>query len=126
MTTPTTCCGPTATSTTSDKQNFLTTVRQHYGAVATRVLANNTTGCCDSACCGSADDSSITQNLYLADQLEGLPLKAALASLGCGNPTALAELRPGEVVLDLGSGAGLMCSSRPGVPAPAASPMGWI
>ncbi|KPV54915.1 arsenite S-adenosylmethyltransferase [Kouleothrix aurantiaca] len=102
MTTPTTCCGPTATSTTTDKQDILTTVREHYGAVAIEVLANNTAGCC-----GSADDSSITQNLYLADQLEGLPLKAALASLGCGNPTALAELRPGEVVLDMGSGGGI-------------------
>jgi len=102
------CCGgPTATLTNADDQDILTTVREHYGAVATLVLANNTAGCCGSACCGSADDSSITQNLYLADDLEGLPLKAALASLGCGNPTALAELRPGEVVLDLGSGGGI-------------------
>jgi SAM-dependent methyltransferase len=82
-------------------------VREHYGTVATAVLANNLGGCCGSACCDGADDSSITQNLYLADELEGLPLKAALASLGCGNPTALAELRPGEVVLDLGSGGGI-------------------
>src|SRR6185503_7229700 len=96
------CCGPTAAPTTSDNQDILTTVREHYGAVAIEVLSNNTAGCC-----GGADDSSITQNLYLADELEGLPLKAALASLGCGNPTALAELRPGEVVLDLGSGGGI-------------------
>jgi ubiquinone/menaquinone biosynthesis C-methylase UbiE len=82
-------------------------VRQRYGSVAIEVLANNTGGCCDSTCCGSAGDSSITQDLYLADELEGLPLKAALASLGCGNPTALAELHPGEVVLDLGSGGGI-------------------
>jgi ubiquinone/menaquinone biosynthesis C-methylase UbiE len=102
------CCGgPTATPATSDNQDILTTVRQHYGAVAIEVLANSTAGCCGSACCSSADDSSITQDLYLADDLEGLPLKAALASLGCGNPTALAELRPGEVVLDLGSGGGI-------------------
>jgi ubiquinone/menaquinone biosynthesis C-methylase UbiE len=102
------CCGgPAATLTNADDRDILTTVRQRYGAVAIEVLANNTAGCCDSACCGSASDSSITQNLYLADELEGLPLKAALASLGCGNPTALAELHPGEVVLDLGSGGGI-------------------
>jgi arsenite methyltransferase len=101
------CCGPTTTSATTDDQDILTTVRKHYGAVAIEVLANNTAGCCGGACCGSTGDSSITQNLYLADELEGLPLKAALASLGCGNPTALAELRPGEVVLDLGSGGGI-------------------
>src|SRR6266542_4193483 len=96
------CCGPTAMPTPTDNQGILTTVRQHYGTVAIEVLANNT-----ARCCGSADDSSITQDLYLADELEGLPLKAALASLGCGNPTPLAELRPGEVVLDLGSGGGI-------------------
>jgi ubiquinone/menaquinone biosynthesis C-methylase UbiE len=102
------CCGGSAaTLTNADDQDILTTVRQRYGAVATLVLANNTAGCCGSDCCGDAADSSITQNLYLADELEGLPLKAALASLGCGNPTALAELRPGEVVLDLGSGGGI-------------------
>jgi SAM-dependent methyltransferase len=102
------CCGgPTATLTDADDQAILTTVREHYGAVAIGVLANNTAGCCGSGCCGGADDSSITQNLYLADELDGLPLKAALALLGCGNPTALAELRPGEIVLDLGSGGGV-------------------
>jgi ubiquinone/menaquinone biosynthesis C-methylase UbiE len=101
------CCGPTATLTNVDDQDILTTVREHYGVVAIEVLANNTAGCCGSGCCGGADDSSITQDLYLADELEGLPLRAALASLGCGNPTALAELRPGEVVLDLGSGGGI-------------------
>src|SRR5690349_5370605 len=101
------CCGgPAATLTNADDQDILTTVREHYGSVASAVLANNTAGCCGSGCCGGAGDSSITQDLYLADELEGLPLKAALASLGCGNPTALAELRPGEVVLDLGSGGG--------------------
>jgi arsenite methyltransferase len=108
MTTRTTCCsGPAATPPNTGDQDILSAVRQRYGAVAIEVLSNNTTGCCGSNCCGSADNSSITQNLYLADELEGLPLKAALASLGCGNPTALAELHPGEVVLDLGSGGGI-------------------
>jgi hypothetical protein len=68
MTTPTTdCCGPTATLTTSGDQGILSVVRERYGAVATELLANNTARCCDTACCGSARDSSITQNLYLAD-----------------------------------------------------------
>jgi ubiquinone/menaquinone biosynthesis C-methylase UbiE len=100
------CCGST-TAASATNQDILTSVRQHYGAVAIEVLSNNGAGCCGSACCGSADGSSITQELYLADELEGLPLKAALASLGCGNPTALAELHPGEAVLDLGSGGGI-------------------
>jgi arsenite methyltransferase len=103
------CCGePAAVATTgTDDRDILSVVREHYGAVAIEVLADNTAGCCGGDCCGGADGSSITQDLYLADELEGLPLKAALASLGCGNPTALAELRPGEVVLDLGSGGGI-------------------
>jgi ubiquinone/menaquinone biosynthesis C-methylase UbiE len=100
------CCG-SAVTTSGDDHAILTAVREHYGTVAIEVLANTAAGCCGSACCGSADGSAITQDLYLADELEGLPLKAALASLGCGNPTALAELRPGEVVLDLGSGGGI-------------------
>jgi arsenite methyltransferase len=117
MTTPTNCCGsptatpccgsPTATPANAGDQDILSVVRQHYGAVAIEVLDNSSAGCCGTGCCGSADNSSITQNLYLADELEGLPLKATLASLGCGNPTALAELHPGEVVLDLGSGGGI-------------------
>jgi arsenite methyltransferase len=88
--------------TSGDDQDILTAVHEHYGTVAIEVLANTTAGCC-----GSADDRAMSQDLYLADELEGLPLKAALASLGCGNPAALAELRPGEVVLDLGSGGGI-------------------
>jgi arsenite methyltransferase len=85
----------------------MVTMMARYPSTDREVLANNTAGCCGSTCCGGAGDSSITQDLYLADELDGLPLKAALASLGCGNPTALAALRPGEVVLDLGSGGGI-------------------
>ncbi len=58
-------------------------------------------------CCGSAKKSAISANLYQAGETEGLPDAAVLASLGCGNPTALAELKPGETVLDLGSGGGI-------------------
>jgi arsenite methyltransferase len=58
------------------------------------------------SCCTSCDDP-ITSNLYSADQIETVPEEALHASLGCGNPTALAELKPGEIVLDLGSGGGI-------------------
>lgn len=83
-------------------------VRERYGSLAARVLKNKETeSCCATSCCGTAADGKISQDLYQADELEGLPLKAALASMGCGNPTALAELHKGEVVLDLGSGGGI-------------------
>ncbi len=63
-------------------------------------------GCCGSDCCTTTKDP-ITSNLYSGGELDGLPVAAALASRGCGNPTALAELRLGERVLDLGSGGGI-------------------
>src|SRR5206468_1121195 len=62
--------------------------------------------CCGSTCAGGAGDP-ITSNLYAADETAGLPAEAVTASLGCGNPTALAQLNPGEIVLDLGSGGGI-------------------
>jgi arsenite methyltransferase len=61
--------------------------------------------CCAPPCCTA--DADFGQELYAADERAELPEAAALASLGCGNPTAVAELRPGEVVLDLGSGGGI-------------------
>jgi arsenite methyltransferase len=77
-------------------------VRERYGT-----LARSSQGCCSpGACCDSADDP-ISSGLYTGSQVEGLPASAVTASLGCGNPTALIELHPGDVVLDLGSGAGL-------------------
>lgn len=65
--------------------------------------------CCGSSCCGGAADKTnmITGGLYGSEQVAGLPHDLVASSFGCGNPTALAELYPGEVVLDLGSGAGL-------------------
>jgi arsenite methyltransferase len=80
-------------------------VRQKYGSAARAVAESGSVqACCDSGlrCCGP-----ITTNLYSADEKGLIPEKAALASLGCGNPTALTELKPGEVVLDLGSGGGI-------------------
>src|ERR1700744_1500226 len=81
-------------------------VKEKYGQAALRV----TTG--GSSCCGGAPSVSgcvdpITSNLYDASQIGQIPENAFLASLGCGNPTALAKLNPGEVVLDLGSGGGI-------------------
>ena len=96
-------------------QEITEAVRSHYGAIALTVLENKTTSsCCSSsnnACCSSETSAErvdrISEGLYALDELEGIPLKSQLASLGCGNPTALAELKPGEVVLDLGSGGGI-------------------
>ena len=80
-------------------------VREKYGQAATRVKDSGG-GCCGSASvCGPNDP--ITSNLYTAGETHGLPAEATAASLGCGNPTALAQLMPGEVVLDLGSGGGI-------------------
>jgi len=80
-------------------------VRQKYGSAAKAVAQQGSVqACCDPGlrCC-----DPITTNLYNADEKGQIPEKAVLASLGCGNPTALIELKPGEVVLDLGSGGGI-------------------
>ncbi len=83
-------------------------VKEKYGQAALRVVAGEGSGCCGSSpssCCSGGDP--ITSDLYDQLQKDELPEAAVLASLGCGNPTALAELRAGEVVLDLGSGGGI-------------------
>src|SRR5258708_3669978 len=91
------------TNATSIKEE----VQKKYGQAAQRVTAGLGSACCGAtACCDSGPDP-ITSNLYGSDQTAGLPETAVLASLGCGNPTALAELHPGEIVLDLGSGGGI-------------------
>ena len=83
------------------------TVREKYGAAAREAQKGNQASCGDGGCgCGSAADP-VSVNLYDATETAGLPEGAVLASLGCGNPTALAELREGETVLDLGSGGGI-------------------
>lgn len=89
------------------ESNIKEIVQEKYGEVARRVSSGKSTGCCGpSSCCGDSADP-ITQNLYDAAQAGLVPEAALEASLGCGNPTALAELRSGEVVLDLGSGGGI-------------------
>ena len=82
-------------------------VREKYGQAALNVIE---TGSAGGGCCGtgsSCGPDPITRNLYDEITKSGLPAEAVLASLGCGNPTALADLHEGEVVLDLGSGGGI-------------------
>jgi SAM-dependent methyltransferase len=81
-------------------------VKEKYGQAALRV-SSGASGCCGATPADQHCADPITSNLYNADQTGELPDTAVLASLGCGNPTALAELRPGETVLDLGSGGGI-------------------
>jgi SAM-dependent methyltransferase len=120
------CCDDSSESKTSsaatmldEREELTATVREKYGAAARRVLesveeAKATGGSCcgpvNSCCGGAAFDGAtdpITANLYVTGETDELPEAAVLASLGCGNPTALAQLNPGEVVLDLGSGGGI-------------------
>jgi SAM-dependent methyltransferase len=91
------------------EQNIHEVVKKKYGEAALRVMQSEPKGsCCGSkAATGIAQSDPITRELYDATQTAELPGEAVLASLGCGNPTALAELSPGETVLDLGSGGGI-------------------
>jgi SAM-dependent methyltransferase len=96
---------------TTGTRDLKQSVKEKYGQAALRVTEGNTdASCCgSSACCGSTTENwdPITSNLYEEGQTTGIPAEALLASLGCGNPTALAELKAGETVLDLGSGGGI-------------------
>jgi len=122
------CCGPDCcgdepavatlersaarTATTADTRAGATLreeVRAKYGAAAQRAVEGKQASCgCGTSCCGDGEEwDPITSDLYEAGQTQGIPAEALLASLGCGNPTALAALSPGETVLDLGSGGGI-------------------
>lgn len=121
------------TTTPTNTDQIRQAVQEHYGQRALRVIQltdvtpdagidcgaeNCGRGSCGAddcgpatdaaACCGPADTEH-AMNLYNEAQLQGLPVEAMAASAGCGNPTALADLRPGETVLDLGSGGGIDC-----------------
>ncbi len=96
------------------RQDIKRLVREHYGEKALGasagaiLLVQGEQACCDPGCCSPADaDHAMT--IYTEGQLAGLPAESVAASAGCGNPTALAGLRPGERVLDLGSGGGIDC-----------------
>jgi SAM-dependent methyltransferase len=85
-------------------------VRERYAAAAQQAAESARASCCgpaQSECCGSTEKEVVSSDLYSIDEVSELPDAAVLASLGCGNPTALAELGAGEVVLDLGSGGGI-------------------
>jgi len=88
-----------------EEREIKDTVKEKYGRAALKVVSG------DGSCCGTASSRGecdpITGKLYTADETGGLPEEAVRASLGCGNPTALAQLSPGETVLDLGSGGGI-------------------
>jgi arsenite methyltransferase len=89
-----------------DQTSIKEQVREHYAQQAQRVRRDSA----KATCCGSGPASCgdpITSNLYADNEKAGLPADAVAASLGCGNPAALAELKPGETVLDLGSGGGI-------------------
>jgi arsenite methyltransferase len=92
-------------SFTMNDESIKETIRKTYAVAATRA-ANGGPACCGSGAATSCGDP-ITSDLYSAAESAGLPAEALAASLGCGNPTALAELKPGETVLDLGSGGGI-------------------
>lgn len=109
------CCDPGQTASKGSTsvesaapagEGIRETVREKYGEAARRVTAGERSSCCGGAP-SLGDVDPITGNLYGSDQTSVLPTDAVLASLGCGNPTALAELREGDVVLDLGSGGGI-------------------
>ncbi len=86
-------------------QNLKEIVKEKYGQAALRVTKGGNS-CCGAAASARCEDP-ITSNLYDDSERAGLPEEAVLASLGCGNPAALARLNPGEIVLDLGSGGGI-------------------
>lgn len=100
------CCTPKG----SLEASVVDAVREKYGAAAQLVLDGKATSCCSGASNVANPffgGDAITGNLYNESEAAQIPEAAILASLGCGNPTALAELNPGETVLDLGSGGGI-------------------
>jgi SAM-dependent methyltransferase len=92
---------------TTNVSDIKEVVKEKYGEAARRATSGGSSSCCGTAPAKSGCCDPITTNLYDVSQIKEIPEEAILASLGCGNPTALAQLHPGEVVLDLGSGGGI-------------------
>jgi arsenite methyltransferase len=105
------CCAPSCCGGSKQpqpaKEDVREVVKERYGQAVKAVLSGAKPSCCGSSAQPLAGVDPITRDLYADDQTKDLPAEALLASFGCGNPTALAELKPGEVVLDLGSGGGI-------------------
>jgi arsenite methyltransferase len=112
------CCAPGCCATDEAKAqakappppDVRAVVKERYAKAVTEVLKGAKASCCGSKAQEvplGMDTDPITRDLYAADQTAGVPAEALLASFGCGNPTALAELKAGEIVLDLGSGGGI-------------------
>src|ERR671913_582740 len=95
-----------SSTTPEHDEDLRAVVREKYGAAARRVNAGGNS-CCGASTASGCGPDPITSNHYVADEASEVPAEALAASLGCGNPTALAELRAGETVLDLGSGGGI-------------------
>ena len=93
-----------STTTTNELRDE---VRRRYAESARKVTEGGGGGCCDGSCCSGDADARFGETLYDVEQRGELPDAASLSSLGCGNPTAVAELVEGETVLDLGSGGGI-------------------
>lgn len=100
------CCGDGNTGSNDIKES----IKEKYRQVAVSAGQSKQTSCCGSgsgSCCGDTSRDAITRDLYSEAETQGIPVEALLASMGCANPIALANLNPGEVVLDLGSGGGI-------------------
>ena len=92
---------------TTTTAHISSVLKRKYEEIAELVTDGRDASCCGPSACGCGGADSMRGDIYDPVQVRDLPPGAVTASLGCGNPTALAEIRPGETVLDLGSGGGL-------------------
>ena len=97
------CCSCDCGENTNESASIKDSIKETYGRIAESAKAGQESSCC----CGDTSKDAITRDLYSEAETAGIPVEALLASMGCANPIALAQLNPGEVVLDLGSGGGI-------------------